>query len=193
MFYSDEKCNKKQTSSFFLKPGINNDTRCCICGKPDNNPELPHRMRYGGYICSVKCFNAQKEKANKEKPAPKVKTLMFQKDVDLVKTKLNSRKHFIRLIDHLSYQKDEIINEMEEKNIYIASALYKGKYFKLEILTVNGSKCVEHTINLSGKEIYTEYAKEYADIIFWLNYYEQELDCVEKFLTSGKCIRYSYK
>ena len=191
MFYSDEKTNKKQTSSFFLKPGTDNDTHCCICGKPDNTPQLPHRKRYGGYICSVKCFKAQKEKTQKEKTVSKTKTLLHQRDVELVKSKLKSRKHIINLIDQLSYQRDEIINEMEEKHIYTSCASYREKFFKVEILSVNGSKCIQHALETRGKEISSEYAKEYADIVLWLDFYEQELDCVEKFLTSGKCIRYS--
>lgn len=178
--------SKKKTSSIF-KPGAKHSNKdCCVCGKEQIDGQPRHLWRYGGYVCSVKCFREIRDKQPKR--------IANKADIALVKTKLKVRRRLIKKILKLSSEKESLMKEMNDKGIEKAAAFYLGKWIILEDSDEYGLPGYYRWITSpNGKAENSEYAIRFAELMRWIGFFEQEVECIEKFLTSGKCVRYSMK
>lgn len=189
-FYDDDYCyirpdkpsDLKDRQEKFAKSS-QQDFSCKVCSKT-----LVHShytsvvINIDGFFCSRTCYS--KFKASQ----PKIPN---KEDVKIVKEKLTRRHKILNQIDDIKNKIETLQREMYRKEILISSAPYKGKWMILEshwkfgYPNVYGWKLSE-----VGLEINPEYVLEYNELLNKNDTLADELNHIEKYLVSGKCVRY---
>ena len=161
---------------------------CCVCFKPNIDSKITPEKNLGRYFCSSKCyrqhlvFNQKKKKRAKEE------------DVAFLKKQLLSRSN-------LNMKRDELLNKMGNikaqmfiDEVYKSVALIDDVWCSLEAVQEKGFPNIYRcNINKTSKAESPDYVIRYSNFYNELDQLEYELFQIDKFLTSGKSISYSYE
>ena len=171
--------------ALIYKPSVNAKKKCFICKKEENNKDPLFIKRQGEFVCSSDCYKRLQLRQTKKIPN--------QQDVDFLKKQFKRRRFLMDTISKFNDLMTEITKAMTAKDIEV-SCFYNDllkNWCKLEaVYNINFSGLYNWVCSDTGAEEHPEYCKRYTQLYVVRDSYEYEIEQIETFLTSGKCIRY---